>query len=64
MNLHPKVRAALLAAVATALVSVVAAVADAYPDNAYVGIVSAFIPVVVGYLKSADTGDAAEPADG
>lgn len=51
MNLHPKVRAALLAAVATALVSVAATLADVYPDNPYVKVATLFVPVVAGYLK-------------
>lgn len=51
--LHPKVKAALIAAVITAAVSVAAAVRDSYPDSAWVGIASALIPVIAGYLKSA-----------
>jgi hypothetical protein len=56
LPLHPKIRAALIAALATALVSIVAAVAGAYPDNVYVGIVSSLVPVIAGYLKA--SGDA------
>jgi hypothetical protein len=55
LPLHPKIKAALIAALATALVSIVAAVADVYPDNVYVGIASSLVPVIAGYLKSADT---------
>lgn len=53
LPLHPKVRAALLAALATIIVSVAAALADVYPHNPIVGVISALVPVVAGYLKSA-----------
>lgn len=58
-DLHPKVKAALIAAVITGVVSVVAALKDAYPDNVYVGLASLAVPVLAGYLKS--SGDTAEP---
>jgi hypothetical protein len=53
LPLHPKVKAALIAAVVTTLVSLAAVVADVYPDSPITPLVTAFVPVVVGYLKSA-----------
>jgi hypothetical protein len=54
MPLHPKIVAALLTALATALTLVVAAIADVYPDHPATAIVTALLPVIAGYLKSAD----------
>lgn len=56
--LHPKVKAALIAAVITTIVNVAAAVTDAYPNEAWVGYVSVFVPLVVAYLKRAPTAEA------
>lgn len=45
-------KAALIAALATSIVSVGTALADAYPDAPWLPVVSALIPVAVAYLKS------------
>ena len=50
-NLHPKVQAALIAAILTGIASVAAAVKDVYPDAWWIGALSALIPVIVGYRK-------------
>jgi hypothetical protein len=52
LPLHPKIQAALFAALATVLVSVAAAVADVYPDAPWVPIMTALVPVIAGYLRS------------
>lgn len=54
MNLHPKILAALLAAVAVAIVSVGNTILNVYPDAAWTTMLAALIPVVVGYLKRAE----------
>jgi hypothetical protein len=52
LPLHPKIQAALFAALATIVVSVAAAVADVYPDAPWLPILTALVPVVAGYLRS------------
>lgn len=52
-NLHPKIKAALLASIATSVGNVWLAVQHDYPRSPWIGVVSALVPVVVGYLKSA-----------
>jgi uncharacterized membrane protein HdeD (DUF308 family) len=56
VNLHPKVRAAALAAVVVSILTVIGAVTDNLPDNQWArmvsGIIAAVIPVVAGYAKS------------
>ena len=52
LPLHPKIKAALIASLATVIVNVAAAVAEVYPDAPWLPIVSALVPVIVGYLKS------------
>ena len=54
MPLHPKIKAALLTALAAAIATIVAAVADVYPDHPATAIVTALAPVVAGWLKTAD----------
>lgn len=54
MPLHPKIKAALLTALAAAIATIVAAVADVYPDHPATAIVTALAPVVAGWLKSSD----------
>jgi hypothetical protein len=58
LPIHPKIKAALFAALATIVVSVAAAVADVYPDAPWLPILSALVPVVAGYLRSAPAAEA------
>lgn len=51
--IHPKVKAAAFAALAVAIVSIGNAVTADY-SGVWVPVVAALIPVVVGYLKSAE----------
>lgn len=53
-KLHPKILAALIAAVAVSIVNVGNSIIDVYPNAAWTQLLSAVIPVVVGYLKSAE----------
>lgn len=49
-KLHPKIMAALLAALAVSIVNVGNAITDVYSNEAWTQLLSAMIPVVVGYL--------------
>lgn len=53
LNLHPKVQAALLAAVGVGIVTLANAAANVYPNNTLVLLLVGFAPVVAGYLKRA-----------
>jgi hypothetical protein len=55
MNLHPKILAALLAAFAGAAVTIVNAFANVYPDNTMTQLLALVLPVLVGYMKRAET---------
>jgi hypothetical protein len=59
LPIHPKIKAALFAALATILVSVAAAVADVYPDEPWVPLLSTLVPVIAGYLRSAPAAELA-----
>lgn len=50
LKLHPKIMAALLAAVAVTIVNVGNAIIDVYPNQVWTQLLSAIIPVVAGYL--------------
>lgn len=50
-KLHPKVKAALAAALAIGVADVAAQVTDHYPNGRLVPLLAVFVPVVVGYLK-------------
>lgn len=52
LDLHPKIMAALLAAVAVAVVAVGNAAAEVYPQ--WANIILVFAPVIAGYLKAAE----------
>lgn len=54
LPLHPKIKAALLTALAAAIATIAAAIADVYPDHPATAIITALAPVAAGYLKSAD----------
>ena len=52
-KLHPKVLAALFAALAVAIVTVGNTIVNVYGDQSWTPILAALIPVLAGYLKSA-----------
>lgn len=52
LNLHPKIKAALLTAIAAGVITVANAVANVYPTNAVVLLLVGFAPVVAGWLTS------------
>lgn len=51
-ELNPKIRYALWAAVAVGVVNVANAILNVYPNEAWTPIVSALIPVVVGWFPA------------
>ncbi len=53
LHLNPKVKAALFAALAVAVVSVGNSILNVYPNEAWTQLLSTLIPVIAGYLKSA-----------
>lgn len=52
MNLHPKILAALYAAIVVAIVGVANASAEVYPQ--WANIILVFAPVVAGWFKAAE----------
>lgn len=54
MNLHPKIKAAIFAALAIAVVSVGNSILDVYGNTAYGPFIGAAIAAIAGYLKSSD----------
>lgn len=54
MHLHPKIQAALFGALAVALVTVAKSVGDVYENAEWWPYVAAAVPVIAGYLKSAE----------
>lgn len=54
LKLNPKIRTALYAAIAVAIVNVGNAVLNVYPNEAWTQLVSALIPVVAGYWQRAE----------
>lgn len=50
MKLHPKILAALLAAIGVAIVSVANTAVGVYPDEAWAHVVEVLIPVVAGWF--------------
>lgn len=53
-QLHPKIRTALIAAVVVAIVNVGNSIINVYPNEAWTQLLSAIIPVIAGYLQSAE----------
>lgn len=54
LKLNKKIRTALIAAVAVAIVSVGNAILNVYPNEAWTQLLSTLIPVVAGYLQRAE----------
>jgi hypothetical protein len=54
LNLHPKIRAAALAAVAVAVVTVGNQVIDVYQDQWWTGMLAAGLVAFAGWLKRAE----------
>lgn len=54
LKLNPKIRTALVAALAVAVVNVGNAILNVYPNEAWTQLVSTLIPVVAGYLQRAE----------
>ncbi len=53
MNIHPKILAAALGALAVFIVTIGNAIANVYPNASWLPFIAAAIPVIAGYLKTA-----------
>jgi hypothetical protein len=54
MNLNPKIRNAGIAAILLSVIEILNAIVNVYPNEAWTAIVTALIPVLVGYQTKAD----------
>lgn len=53
MNIHPKVMAAALGALAVFIVTIANAITNTYPNASWLPYLAAAIPVIAGWLKTA-----------